>query len=156
MGAFSNDRRKNNGYRLAHKRFMLDLPADWADRSVYRFEGPLEDGIQQHIAVTIAHDLDITDLEAYAGLQIKALEKELQGYHELKRGPLALGNGLAAFELVYQWCPAETVQLLQRQVWALRNRTGYTLVATFSPNTWKTLGAQVDRIIRSFTIPAPE
>jgi hypothetical protein len=144
----------DTGYRLIDKRFSLDFGPQWIDRSIYRFEGPLEDGIQHYITVSIESDLDQTDLEAYATLQIKALANELQGYHELKRGPLLLASRQPAYELVYQWCPAEGVELYQRHLWVLHQRMGYALTAAFSKKTWKLLGDEVDRILRSLRLPA--
>ncbi len=143
------------GYKLLDKRFSLDLGPQWIDRSIYRFEGPLEDGIQHYITIAIESDLSQTDLEAYATLQIKALESELQGYHELKRGPLLLASRQPAYELVYQWCPAEGMELYQRHLWVLHQRTGYALTAAFSKKTWKLLGDEVDRILRSLRLPPP-
>ena len=143
------------GYRLIDKRFSLDLGPQWVDRSIYRFEGPQEDGLQHYITVTIESDLAVTDLEPYALLQIKALESELSGYHELKRGPLLLASRMPAYELVYQWCRAEGVELYQRHLWVLHERTGYALMAAFTKKTWKLMGDAVDRILRSLRLPPP-
>lgn len=155
MALFAKNPKDDDGYRLINNRFSLDLPPQWVDRSIYRFDGPLEDGIQHYITVTIAHDLGLTDLDPYAGLQIEALAAELHGYHELKRGPLLLANRLPGYELVYQWSPAAGVELYQRHIWVLQDRTGYALMAAFSKKTWKLMGDQVDRIMRSISFPAP-
>lgn len=144
------------GYRLIDKRFSLDLGPQWIDRSIYRFEGPLEDGLQHYISVTIEGDLALTDLEAYADIQIKALASELQGFHELKRGPLLLTSRQPAYELVYQWCPAEDVELYQRHLWVLHTGTGYALTAAFTKRTWKLMGDAVDRILRSLRLPSAD
>ena len=103
--------------------------------------------------MTIENLLEISDLERYADMQIKALETELQGYHELKRGPVMLSNQLPGYELVYRWCPVENREVYQRAIYILHNETGYILTATFSKKTWKTRGPEVDKILRSFIIP---
>ncbi len=155
MGLFSKERKDNNGNRLVNNRFMLAFPPGWTDRSVYRFDGPLEDGIQHHITINIEHDVEITELEKYAQLQIKAVESALHGYRELKRGPVTLDNWQPAFELVYKWCPMENVETYQRMIWTLHDRTAYAFTAVFSKKTWKMFADQVDQIIRTFTVLMP-
>lgn len=138
---------------VINNRFSLKLSEDWKDQSVYRFEGPQEDGIQHAIVVSLENDVEIPSLEKYAELQIRSLETELQGYQELKRGPLVLNNQLPAYELVYKWVPVEDRKVYQRAVWILFNNTGYMISATFSKKTWKIFGPEVDKIIKSFTVP---
>ncbi|MFX0198090.1 MAG: hypothetical protein ACFFCW_18380 [Candidatus Hodarchaeota archaeon] len=50
-------------------------------------EGPEEDGIKYYIIVTIENNVEVTDLEQYAQLNIRVLERELQDCQELKRAP---------------------------------------------------------------------
>jgi hypothetical protein len=144
---------KPSEFRLLNRRFSLKFSEEWKDTSVYTFEGPEEDGIKHNIYVTIENLLEISDLERYADMQINALESELQGYHELKRGPVMLSNQLPGYELVYKWCPVEDREVYQRAIYILHNKTGYILTATFSKKTWKTRGPEVDKILMSFTIP---
>ncbi len=145
--------RKNLTKNLLNNRFVMSIPSDWKDQTVYRFEGPEDDGIQHNIIVTIENDLDMPDLETYADRCIKAVEKELQGYTELKRGPLALQNGQPAVEVVYKWCPVEGREVYQRVIYIYLNETGYILTASFSKKTWKTFGSEVDKILMSFAVP---
>jgi len=140
-------------YRIYNNRFMLRLTTEWKDNTVYTYEGPQEDGIKHNILVTIENQVNISDLERYADMQIKSVEAELQGYHELKRGPVMLSNQLPGYELVYKWCPVEDREVYQRAIYILHRKTGYILTATFSKKTWKTRGPEVDKILRSFTIP---
>jgi hypothetical protein len=140
------------GYIVLNNKFSLQIPPDWKDQTVYRFEGPEEDGIKHNILVTIENQLEISDLQRYADMQIKAVETELQGYHELKRGQIVLNNQLPAYELVYKWCPLKDREVYQRVIYILHNETGYTLTATFSKRTWKIRGTQIDKILKSFTI----
>jgi hypothetical protein len=155
MGLFKNNSKPPAECRLVNNCFRLDLPPDWVDQSIYRYAGPIEDGIQHHITVTVENNVTASDVASYAEAQIRALETELQGYHELKRGPLVMASGLQAYELVYKWCPMEDYQAYQRMVWALSSGSGYALTATFSKKTWKMMADQVDRIIRSFVVMGP-
>lgn len=140
-------------HTILNNRFVLQIPQEWEDQTVYRFKGPEDDGINHNILVTIENEVDIPDLERYADMQIKVVETELQGYHELKRGRIVLNNRFPAYELVYKWCPVEDREVYQRVIYILHKETGYILTATFSKKTWKTRGAEIDKILRSFTIP---
>ena len=140
-----------SNHTILNNKFSMKFPPEWEDRSYYRFEGPVEDGIKHSIIVTIENNIDVPDLEQYAELNIKALETELQGYLELKRGPVGLDNRVPAYELVYKWTPIEGRQVYQRVVYILMNKTGYVLTATFSKKTWKMLGSVINKILMSFT-----
>lgn len=137
---------------VINNRFTLKIPTDWQDKSIYSFEGPEEDGIRHNIFVSIENDVNILDLERYAESNIQAIEEGLQGYQELKRGPVSLASGNPAYELVYRWSPAENRELYQQAIYVLYDNTGYTLTATFSKKTWKMLGTEVKKILLSFRV----
>ena len=151
---FRSEERKQKAveHRILNNRFVLRIPPDWKDQTVYRFEEPEECGIQHNIIITIENDVGIPDLEKYADMQIKAVETELQGYYKLTRGQIVLNNRLPAYELVYKWCPVEEMEVYQRAIYILHKKTGYIITATFSKKTWKTKGAEIDKILKSFTI----
>ena len=140
-----------SGYTILNNKFSLRMPATWEDKSVYTFEGPEEDGIRHNIWVAIENNVDVPDLERYAGVNIQALASELQGYRELKRGPLTLNDRYPAYEHVYRWSPVAGREVYQRVMYVLKNRTGYILTSSFSKKTWKMLGTEIDKIFRSFT-----
>jgi hypothetical protein len=145
-------RKKQTGYVLLNNRFSMSFPPEWSDKSVYRFEGPVDDGIQDNIIVTIENNVDVPDLDTYARLQIKAVSDELQGFSELKQGPLMLDCGIPSYELVYKWYPMEGREIYQRVMYVLHNHTGYMLTASFSKKTWKMRAGVIDRALKSFTI----
>jgi hypothetical protein len=137
---------------ILNNRFSMKFPREWEDKSYYRFEGLVEDGIKHTIIVTIENNVEVPNLEQYADLNIKAMEAELQGYQELKRGQIALDNRVPAYELVYKWTPIKDKQVYQRVIYILVNKTGYTLTATFSKKTWKMLGSEINKILMSFKV----
>ena len=137
---------------ILNNRFSMKFPPEWEDRSYYRFEGPVEDGVKHNIIVTIENNVEVPSLEQYADLNIKAVETELQGYQELKRGPVTLDNRVPAYELVYKWTPVKDRQVYQRVIYILINKTGYILTASFSKKTWKMLGPAVNKILMSFRV----
>lgn len=139
-------------YTIINNRFMLKIPQDWQDNTVYSFEGPEEDGIKHNIIVTIENNVEIPELERYAEMRIDAVANELKGYNELKRGLIKLNNRIPAYEVVYKWCPVDNRVIFQRVIYILHNSTGYTLTATFSKKSWKTKGPEIDKILKSFTV----
>ena len=139
------------GAIILNNKFSLQVSATWQDKSVYTFEGPEEDGIRHNIWVTIENNVEVPDLERYAQMNIQATENALQGYRELKRGPLTLNSRQPAYELVYRWSPVADKEVYQRVMYVLHNKTGYILTSTFSKKTWKMLGSKIDKILRSFT-----
>ena len=153
FGNLIDDKKEFRYHIVLNNRFVLKISEDWKDKSVYKFEGPQDDGIKHNIFVHIENNVEIPDLERYADMQIKVVASELQGYYELKRGQLVLNNRLPAYELVYKWCPVEDREVYQRAIYVLHKETGYILTATFSKKTWKTKGAEIDKILKSFTIP---
>ena len=137
---------------LLNNKFAMNLPPDWEDHSYYRFEGPVEDGIKHNILVTIENNVEVPGVEQYADLNIKGVENELQGYQELKRGPVLLNNRMPAYELIYKWTPVEERQVYQRVIYVLTNKTGYILTSTYSKKTWKILGPHINKILMSFRV----
>ena len=138
---------------ILNNRFSMKIPPEWEENTVYTYEGPLEDGIKHNILINIDNNVEITNLEKYADMQIRATENELQGYHELKRECTKLDNEHPAYEWVYKWCPLENTTIYQKVLFILSSTTGYILTASFSKKTFKMMGSEVDRILKSFTIP---
>ena len=132
FGSSINDKRQSSYHTVLNNRFVLNIPADWTDKSIYKFDGPQDGGIKHNIFVHIENNVEIPDLERYADMQIKVVASELQGYHELKRGQIVLNNRLPAYELVYKWCPVEEIEIYQRSIYMLHKETGYIVSATFS------------------------
>ena len=136
--------------------FVLALPAEgWADRTVYQLTGPIEDGLQHQVTVTVDPGVPPLSLDAYAAGRRAQLEDTLQGCHVLLDDRVALDGGLPAARLVYRWWPSEHRRVYQEQLHLLvpaddGTQTGYTLTATFTKKSRRTLGPAVERLMRSF------
>lgn len=139
-------------YTILNNRFTLEIPQEWEDHSIYRFDGPINDGIKHNIIITIENNVEVPNLQHYVEMNIKTLKMGLQGYIELKQAPFILNNGISAYELVYKWIPVDNREVYQKVIYILINKTGYILSATFSKKTWKTMGPEVDKILKSFTV----
>ena len=132
-------------------RFNFSLGKDWTDETVYILGGPVTDGVQHNITIHVEPDVPTEALLDYADAQIQSLEAQLQQCRVLKRDQVELDMGLPAYRAIFTWYPAKDQRLYQEQLYVLHQQTGYTLTATFTTKTRKTLGPQVERIMLSFT-----
>ena len=130
--------------------FTVCVPEGWQDKTNYTLAGPVQDGIQHNVLITVEQDVEDDSAADYADRQIESLEMQLHGCRLLKRAPVVLANGLEAYEAIFRWHPMEEVRLYQRQVYVLFEKTAYTLTTTFSKKTRKTIGPEIDRILMSF------
>ena len=135
-------------------RFTFALGEDWTDETVYTLGGPVTDGVQHNITIHIEPGVQAAGLLDYAEEQVQGLNDELTGFRLLKEDQVELSSGLAAYRAIFVWYPAQDQRLYQEQLYVLHQQTGYTLTATFTKKTRKTLGPQVERIMLSFT-PTP-
>ena len=61
-----NDKKEFRYHIVLNNRFVLNILADWTDKSIYKFDGPQDDGIKDNIFVYIENNLEIPDLERYS------------------------------------------------------------------------------------------
>lgn len=130
--------------------FTLQLGEDWRDRTVYILAGPASDGIQHNITVTIDPEVPEMTLVDFADLNTQNLEDELRGCRLLLKEPVQLDSGQPAYRAIFVWWPMEDLRLYQEHLYVLHGTTGYVLTASFTKKTRKTLGPQVERMMRSF------
>lgn len=131
--------------------FTLSLPDDWTDKTVFTLTGLVTDGIQHNITITHSDDLPVDDLLDFAEWQIRSLEDSLKGCRLLLKEAAKLDSGQAAYRAIFVWWPTEDLRLYQEQVYVLHEQTGYTLTASFTKKTRKTLGPQIERAMLSFS-----
>lgn len=136
--------------------FTVDIPDDWTDRTVFTLVGPVTDGIAHNITVTRQSDLETDSLESFADLQIQSLENELKGCRLLLREPVRLASDEEAYRAIFVWWPTEEIRLYQEQVYVLHEKTGFTLTASFSKKSRKTIGPLVERAMLTFRPGHPD
>ncbi len=130
--------------------FRIGLPEGWSDKTLYTLTGPVTDGLQHNVMISVGQDVPFTSVREFAEWQISAIEQELKGCRLLKKGNAKLANGLPAYQAILTWCPADGLKVYQEQIFVLAEGLGYMLTATFSKKTRKTLGPQVERMMLSF------
>jgi hypothetical protein len=136
---------------LLNNNFSLIASDEWKDKTVYRIEGPEENGLLHSIVITVEEGIT-APLNQFAELSIIGVKNELQGYEELKRGAVRFQSGIAGEEVVYRWTPVDKREVYQRTVYLVHQQKGYIMMATFTPKTWKTMGPVVDKILMSFRV----
>jgi hypothetical protein len=130
--------------------FTINLLEGWQDKTVYTLAGPVVDNIQHNVVITAGQNVPFTSVREFAEWQIASAEQELKGCRLLKKGNTTLANGTSAHEAIFVWYPVEGLKVYQEQIFVLSEGTAYTLTATFTKKSRKTLGPQVERMMLSF------
>lgn len=133
-----------------NNRFMLQLPEGWEDQTAYTFMGPEVNGQRHMLNLVIDRNLSDTDLREFALDRIQPLKDALAGIETLKEEERSLPSGVAAYEWVYKWVPAPGQVIFKKHLYLIIGKQGYTFTATFTKQTFKTIGVEVDRMIESF------
>jgi len=132
--------------------FVLPLPGEeWQDQSVYTITGPTIDGVTHNITVNIDDEVEADSVYDFAAQEIALLEPQLDGCRVLIDDPIELDCGDPAYRAIFLWYPEEDLKLYQEQIYVLPDSRGYTLTASFTRETRKRLGAEVERMMLSFT-----
>jgi hypothetical protein len=132
--------------------FTLNQLEDWDDKTIYTLVGPVTDGIQHNVIVTIDKEPAADNVLDYADLQITTLEKELKSCMLLKRGETKLTNGTDAYEAIYSWYPTDELRIYQHQIFVLVEKIAYRMTASFTKKTRQTIGPAVVRMMLSLNI----
>ena len=129
--------------------FVLTLPDDWENQTIYTFKGP-DDGDTQHfMTLVLDREAGEADLEEYAEEQIDSVMGTLQGAEVLKQATKMLPNGEQAYECVIKWIPVDGTRIFRKQQFVIRDGVAYVFAANFTKKTLKTIGRQMDEIVAS-------
>ncbi len=142
------------GLYLANS-FRLGLADGWQDTTLHIISGPLDDDLQHGVLVDREPDVDVDSVPDYADRQVQALEQSLNSCRVLLSEPMTLDSGLPAHRAVFVWWPTPERRVYQEQVYVLHEGSAYKLTASFTKKTRKTLGPQVERMMRSFCPGSP-
>lgn len=130
---------------------LLRPEGEWQDGSVYTITGPTIDGVTHNITINIDDEVEADSVYDFAAQEIALLEPQLDGCRLLIDDPIELDCGAPAYRAIFCWYPEEDLKLYQEQVYVLQNGRGYTLTASFTRETRKQLGTEVERMMLSFT-----
>ncbi len=130
--------------------FTVNQLEEWEDKTIYTINGPVTDGIQHNVIITVDNENTIDNLQDYAEWQIKTLEEELKGCTLLKKGETELTNGAEAYEAIFSWYPLDDYRIYQHQVYTFHEKKAYKLTASFTKKTRQTIGPAIVRMMLSF------
>ncbi len=131
--------------------FTINVLEDWEDKTIYTLTGPVTDGIQHNLIITLDKENPFDTLREYAEWHIKALETDLKSCTLLKKGETKLTNGTDAYEAIFSWYPSDELKIYQHQIFVLFEKTVFKLTASFTKKTRQTLGPQVLAMMLGFT-----
>jgi hypothetical protein len=136
--------------------FTLNQLEDWEDKTIYTITGPVTDGIQHNVIITLDRENPFDTLEEFAEWHIKTMETDLKGCTLLKKGETKLTNGTDAYEAIFSWYPSDQLKIYQHQIFVQFEKTVYKMTASFTKKTRDTLGPQVLRMMLSLNLtPIP-
>lgn len=130
--------------------FTINSLEGWEDKTVYTLAGPVVDNLQHSVVITAGHDVPFTSVREFAEWHINAAEQGLKGCTLLKKGSIALSNGTPAYQALFSWVPTDGLKVYLEQIFVLSEQSAYTLTATFTKKSRKTLGPQVERMMLTF------
>lgn len=131
--------------------FAVSLYEEWEDTTVYVLAGPATDEVQHNVTISVGHHVEVDSLIDFADWQVKSVEETLKGCRLLLKDQVQLDCGVPAYRAIFVWYPTDDVRLYQEQLYVLHGGRGYTLTASFTKKTRKTLGPRVQRVMLSFT-----
>jgi hypothetical protein len=130
--------------------FTVNQLEEWEDKTIYTITGPVTDGIQHNIIITVDRENTFESLSEYAEWNIKTLEEELKGCTLLKKGETQLTNGSEAYEAIFSWYPLDDYRIYQHQIYTFYEKTAFKLTASFTKKTRQTIGPAILRMMLSF------
>jgi hypothetical protein len=133
-----------------NNRFKITLADGWDDQTAYTFMGPEINGFRHMLNLVIDRNLIDNDLREFALDRIQPIKDALAGIETLKEEERLLATGVPAYEWVYKLVPAAGQVIFQKHMYLIIGKQGYTFSATFTKQSFKTIGVEVDRMIESF------
>jgi hypothetical protein len=130
-------------------RFTFDLPAGWQDQTVYHFRGPVIDDEEHLLTLIIDRSTQQRDIREFARARTQPVVTALQGVEVLRDEETTAPGCYPSYEFAYRWIPAEGVKIFKKQVFVLREGSGYSFDIEFSKKSYKLLGDQVKKVIES-------
>jgi hypothetical protein len=136
--------------RLEGVYFNLPLPEGWVERSFYSAGGPIFEGFQSSLTVTVETRLQLTDLLACVRLQMNQLEGQLTDFALLPgtEQPVKDGQG---YRLDFTWTTQEQVPIRQRQWYLYRSPLLWIITASAHKNAFDEIEGLLSHAAQQFS-----
>ena len=133
--------------------FKLTFPDGWKETTVYTFEGPHDSGIQHNLVLTILPDMPPNvELKDFAKAQTESSAGILPGFSLMSEKETFFSDEVPGYEIVYGYRPTDEIKFVQKQWYFYLKKKVYLFTATFSKKTIKTIGVEVEKIVRSLSV----
>jgi len=137
---------------MFNNQFILSLPDEWKETTVYTFEGPQGIGVKQNLVLMIDRSVDKnTMLDAYVHGRTDSLRQTLPEFELLSETPSAIA-GNAAIVVTYKYLPANSMPLYQKQYYIQKGTVVYLFTSTFNKKSLQTTAPEIDKIVSETTI----
>jgi len=130
--------------------FVVELPDNWIDQSIYQFVGPEDNGQMHVLTLLFDQNSEGKSLQEFARERIDIILDSLPNPEVLKEEERTLASGVPVIELVIKMVPDDKTRIYRKFYYMLIDGKGYTFVAEFSKKTLRTIAVDVERIINSF------
>jgi hypothetical protein len=138
---------------MYNNQFILPMPDDWKETTVYTFEGPRDNGITQNITMVIDKSVnEDTDLGAYVKGRIESLQQTMPQFEVLSEQSGNIG-GNDAIVVTYKYVPGEAVTLYQKQYYIFNRKMLFLFTSTFNKKTLTLWAPLIDGIIAKLKVP---
>ena len=133
-----------------NNQFSIELPDDWEDATTYSFMGPEINGVQHLLTVSVDNEVGDEYYVDYARGRIEVLTMTLSGLEILTEEERTLENGTQYYFMACRWIPTDGRVLYQKYYYMIIDGVAYTFAGTFSKQSLKTIGRQVEQMINTF------
>jgi hypothetical protein len=130
--------------------FTVSLHDAWDSDPVYRLEGPVEDGLQHVILITVDPEVGDIAMVDYAERRIEQQIAALKHGRRLAHSHTKLDNDLPASRVVFSMTSGNDRSLYQEDWYLVHREVGYRLSARFTEQSLPVVGPTVKRLFRSF------
>jgi len=134
--------------------FNISIPQEWKDRAAYMFVGPESGAYAPTVTILCDRETRYESAKDFADKEINTLETAFYGYRLLFRREIPLRKGLVAHEVLVRWEGGGEKRLFQRKLFALADKTAYTVTAIFVDETGEGRNSVAESILASFN-PLP-
>ena len=139
--------------RIRNKELTVDLPEDWADRSVAAFVLPGPGPVPSSVNLSRSDLLEGQDLTTRTQEYLDQFGETLAGYELIDHTEAVIGV-TPATQLLYEWTHPSG-RITQLVTIFVRNRTVWTLTATTPSDQLDTTDAMLQQVIQSLVIAPP-
>jgi hypothetical protein len=135
------------------KLFTLSFPDTWKETTAYTFQGPVIEGLQHNLILTIDSAVNNKTVQkSYVNKHLTDARQTMPGFEVIHETETLLSDGTPASIIVFKYFPTESAAYIQKQYYVLKENGMYIFTSTFAADTYRSMVNEVDQIVRSLLI----